>query len=247
MKKLLGLAVLVLLTIASCTKDAEPGTVTLNFNHEVSSQSLFLDSMMYTSSAGHTFSIVNLNYYVSNFSLHNTDGKSHDTKTVHYRDASDDATTSLILDKVPVGTYNKISFIYGLDAATNVNDGLDNTVTNQNMEWPIPGDQGYHYMKYEGRYDSLAMGIIKSYNLHTGGTMGNQNFVEITVDLPSNIEIDNSSWNVNMVMDLNEWLQNPAIYDFAQFGQLIMMNQNAQEVLKGNGVNVYTCESVTKK
>ena len=247
MKKLFGLAVLAILTVMSCNKDPEPGTIVLNFEHEVASQSLELDNMVYTSLAGHPFSVSRLKYYVSNFSFHNTDGTIYNTDVVHYREEGVDETKSLTLKDVPAGTYNKVSFIYGLDAATNVDGGLENTVTNQNMEWPIPGDQGYHYMKFEGRYDLLGTGEIKNFNLHTGGTMGNQNFVEITVSLPSNIEIDNNSWDVDMMMDLNEWLQNPNTYDFDQYGQAIMMNQAAQEVLKANGVNVFDVDNVKQR
>lgn len=247
MKKLLSLAILVTLTIMSCTEDPEPGTINLNFDHKVASQVLELDNMIYTSLAGHPFSVSRLKYYVSNITFHNTDGTTYDTGLTHYREEGVDDTKTLSLTKVPAGTYDKISFTYGLDAATNVNDGLENTLTNQGMEWPIPGDQGYHYMKFEGRYDSLATGVIKNFNLHTGAAQNNQYFIEMTLDFPSNVEIDNSSWDINLMMDLNQWLENPNTWDFAFFGQAIMMNTTAQEVLNENGANVFNVDAVTKK
>ena len=89
--------------------------------------------------------------------------------------------------------------------------------------------------------------FFKNFNLHTGATQGNQNFVEITVSLPSEITIDGNTWEVDMVMDMMEWLQNPNDYDFAEFGQAIMMNQNAQELLKANGADVWSADKVSQK
>jgi hypothetical protein len=247
MKKIIGLAVFAVLLMTACKEDPSPGTITLNFDHEISSQALELNNMVYISPAGHPFEVARLKYYVSNISFHNTDGTSYDTEVIHYREVGVEDTKALVLEKVPDGTYNKISFVFGLDEATNVDDGLENTLINQNMIWPIPGDFGYHYMKFEGRYDSLATGVIKNFNLHTGATQGNQNFVEITVSLPAEVTIDGNSWEVDMMMDMMEWLQNPNVYDFAEFGQAIMMNQNAQEVLKANGADVWSADKVSQK
>ncbi len=247
MKKIIGLAVLAVLLMTACKEDPDPGTIVFNFEHKIGDQALELDNMIYISPAGHPFEVARLKYYVSNFSLHNTDGTSYDTEVIHYREVGVDDTKTLTMEKIPDGTYNKISFVYGLDEDTNVDGGLENTLTNQNMIWPIPGDFGYHYMKFEGRYDSLATGVIKNFNLHTGATQQNQNFVEITVTLPSNITIDGNSWEVDRMMDMEEWLQNPTVYDFAEFGQAIMMNQVAQEVLKANGVDVWSADKVVQK
>ncbi len=247
MKKLLGLSVLVILLMTACKEDPEPGAIVFNIEHEIDGQALEFDNMIYMSPAGHPFEVKRLKYYISNISLHNRDGASYDTDIIHYCEEGIEDTKTFTLDKIPAGTYNKISFIYGLDEDTNVDGGLENTLTNQNMIWPIPGDQGYHYMKFEGRYDSLSTGVILNFNLHTGATQNNQNYVEISVDLPSEITIDNNTWGVDLVMDMMEWLQNPQVYDFAEFGQAIMMNQNAQEVLKANGTDVWSVDRVARQ
>ena len=85
------------------------------------------------------------------------------------------------MGEIPAGDYNRISFTFGLNETVNVDGGLPNTQENVNMEWPIPGDQGYHYMKFEGRYQVNGMGDQKNFNLHTGATGGNQNFIEVSV------------------------------------------------------------------
>ena len=242
------LFLMAVLSLWSCSGDDNPvaGEVSLVFGHKVAGEALEFEDMKYLSPAGHKYSVVRLKYFTSDFKLHAKDGTTVAIDKVHYRDAKDDATATLSLGEIPAGEYNKISFIYGLDAATNVDGGLPNTQTNINMEWPIPGDQGYHYMKFEGKYDSLGMGVIKNFNLHTGGTMGNQNFVEISLPLTP-FTVDGNSWNINLEMDLNEWLQNPNVWDFEEFGPMIMMNQDAQEILKANGATVFSVASVEKK
>jgi len=252
MKKLLGLSVLVILLMTACDDEEpvvpEPGDIKLTLLHSVDDQNLQIgEERIYMSPVGHPFSVSRLKYYVSNFSFHKNDGSKYDTDIVHYREEGIEDTKSFILEKVPSGEYDKISFIYGLDEATNVDGGLENTLTNQNMIWPIPGDQGYHYMKFEGRYDSLSTGVILNFNLHTGATQNNQNYVEITLDLPNKVIIDNNTWEIDLVMDMMEWLQNPTDYDFAEFGQAIMMNQNAQEVLKANGTDVWSVDRVAQQ
>ncbi|MDH3650830.1 MAG: hypothetical protein OEQ53_14185, partial [Saprospiraceae bacterium] len=190
-------------------------------------------------------SVHRLKYYISNLRLVKEDGTFFDPAVVHYCDISEEETNRFQLDNVPAGTYRGISFTYGLDESLNVDDGLPRTQTNINMEWPIPGDQGYHYMKFEGKYDSLGTGVIKNFNLHTGATMGNQNYIDFNFDIPA-ISIDGNQWSIDLVMDLNEWLQNPHTWDFATYGPMIMMKQDAQEVLKANGKTVFTVASVVK-
>jgi hypothetical protein len=235
----------ILLTVGCKKDEAGFGTITLNFDHNVGGQNLELEQLKYNSLAGHVYSVVNLRYYVSNFVLRKSDGGILNVDEIHYRDIHDPATRSLVLRNIPDGDYTSLTFVFGLDEDTNVDGGLENTVENINMEWPIPGDQGYHYMKLEGRYDSFGTGVIKNYNLHTGATGGNQNYVEVTLPL-SVVAMESNSWNVIVMMDINEWLQNPQTYDFDEFGPNIMMNQAAQVILKANGATVFSISSVTK-
>jgi hypothetical protein len=168
-----------------------------------------------------------------------------DLTDVIYRDARDPASGILSVKDIPNGKYTNLEFIFGLDEVMNVNGGLENTLQNINMEWPIPGDQGYHYMKLEGKYDVYHTGTINSFNLHLGATGGNQNFFHVTLPI-SSLAIDSDNWKITLIMDVNEWLRNPNTYDFEVFGPAIMMNQTAQEQLKANGETVFSIQSVQR-
>ncbi len=243
--KILTLAI-ILLAAFSCNKDddAGTGTIALQLDYTVKGETVDIEQIKYSCEAGHTFSVVNLKYYLSEIVLHEKDGTTFTNSKVHLRDIHDPSTEQYLMEEVPDGDYTDISFIFGLDETTNVDGGLENTLENINMEWPIPGDQGYHYMKFEGRYDSLNTGVIRSFNVHTGATMGNQNYFEVTLPF-AETGVRSNSWTINLSMDLNEWLQNPNTFDFV--GQeMIMMNQAAQEILKANGATVFSITSVTK-
>jgi hypothetical protein len=57
-----------------------------------------------------------------------------------------------------------------------------------------------------------------------------------------NMDIDQNDFSLDLVMDMNEWLQNPEIYDFEDFGHGIMGNQEAQQILKENGPSVFSVQ-----
>ena len=41
-------------------------------------------------------------------------------------------------------------------------------------------------------------------------------------------------------MDINQWFTNPHTFDWEVFGGSIMQNQEAQELLRDNGVSVFS-------
>lgn len=235
------------LFISSCKKDESKPAFQLSFEHEVAGQDLVMFTQWYDCAAGHKFQVHRLKYYLSGFNFQKADGNEFQTGLVQYIDLEDPSTLTMLLQEVPQGEYTGMSFIIGLDAFTNVTGGLPNTTTNINMEWPLPGDQGYHYMKLEGRYDSLGMGVIKNFNLHTGATGGNQNYVLVQLQFGNSVNVTGGTWNIHLMMDLNEWLQNPNVYDFETFGPMIMANQDAQQLLKENGADVFTVKAIEKE
>jgi hypothetical protein len=240
----LAFFLIVFLSFISCDKDPGYGTFTFQLNHTVEGEPVEIEQLKYSNEAGHTYSVVNLKYYLSNIVLHEKDGDRFSYDKVHLRDIHDPSTKEILIVDIPDGTFTSLSFTFGLDETINVDGGLDNTVENINMEWPIPGDQGYHYMKFEGRYDSLNTGVIRSFNVHTGATMGNQNYINVTIPFPETL-LESNSWMIDLNMDLSEWLHNPNVFDFVN-NERIMMKQSAQVLLKANGATVFSIKSVNE-
>jgi hypothetical protein len=240
------LAIASLFASTGCTDDVASGTLQLKLEETIGTEALTFDQMIYDAQAGHTYSAITLKYYLSRLQLKTKDGAVLDLADVIYRDVRDPETQAISFGEIPNGEYTSLEFVFGLDEVMNVDGGLENTIENINMEWPIPGDQGYHYMKFEGKYDVYNGGEIHAFNLHLGATGGNQNFFRVSLQLPP-LAMNGNNWQIQLGMDLNEWIQNPRVYDFEEYGQAIMMNQTAQEHLRGNGLTVYSIMSVDKQ
>jgi len=233
------------LTWTGCKSEVVSGTLELKLEETVGAEDLTFDNLAYESGAGHTYSVITLKYYLSRMQIRSKVGALLDLTDVIYCDARDPDSGVLSVTDIPNGEYTSLEFIFGLDDAMNVDGGLENTLHNINMEWPIPGDQGYHYMKYEGKYYVYHSDTIRSFNLHLGPTGGNQNFFHVTLPI-SSLAINGDNWRITLIMDVNEWLQNPNTYDFEVHGPAIMMNQTAQELLKENGETVFSVTSVQR-
>ncbi len=247
---------LILLSLYSCHKDPQKGHLIVHMTQKVGDKALELNKMVYQSPAGHPYQVSKLKYILTEFELADKDGNTVKYEGGHLTDLTD--STSMAIDfEVPPGEYTQFSFTYGLSKANNVKSYLPNTQAYQNMYWPktlgdtsVPSaqrDPGFHYMQYEGRYDSLGSGVIKVFNLHTGPTYGADNSFVVHLPFSQNVTIDNNTWEVNLVMDLQEWLQNPNLFDYETFGPAIMPQQAAQDLLKANGQTVYSLDQLSEK
>ncbi len=244
MKKLiLLLIVLTTLLMVSCKKGIETSTsgkVHFSFNHKVGSQVLEFNNLKYINPLGHKFEIRSLKYLISNITFSKSDGSREIFRKPIYLDAQDSSTLTLNDIEIPFGNYKSISFTFGINESQNIS-GYLNTVKEVSMAWP-DGSQGggYHYMKLEGKYDSLGIETAnKSYNIHTGPTMGNHNSFDVLFD-NSAFTISDKGLTFQIIMDINEWFTNPENYDFSEYGHMIMMNLNAQNKLRKNGTSVFS-------
>ncbi len=243
MKKLaLSLVALATLVTISCKKDeesAKSGKVNLSFDHKVGSEQLEFDTLKYINAVGHEYEVTKLVYFLSNITFNKSNGTAEIVKGPIYIDAED--PTKLEYNgtiELPVGTYSSIGVTFGIDSNMNVTDTLT-TVEEVAMAWPEPMGGGYHYMKLEGTYDSLGLGVIKNYKTHTGPTMGKPYYFDVTFD-NSAFTINEDGMDLTITMDVNEWYTDPTVYDFATYGPAIMGNMDAQMVLKGNGQSVFS-------
>lgn len=242
MKKILGIFVLVLV-LTSCKKDPKPGSVSLQINHNVAGSVFVLDQKNYTSPVGHDYEITKLWYYISEVSFIGDDGSKTAQKGGHLIKAEDVNTFKFELNNLEPGKYNKVQFQFGISKANNKEAYLESTLDNQNMEWPAQmepaSEKGdYHYMKFEGRYDSLNTGVINPFIFHAGPTNGADNSFTVTLPIEQ-FELNDNSFTLNIDADLQEWLQNPTTYDFKDY-KMVMMNQNTQSIYKANGLTVFT-------
>ena len=217
--------------------DIQEQSFTVTFNHHVDGQSLSNDSMMYLNDAGNLYSVIRLMYFVSDFRLHKSDGTSVLIDEEHYVDAFNANTFSFTASSKVVGSFTGVSFVFGLDTNKNVDGRYPNAPEN-NMEWPAAMGEGYHYMKLEGKFLDTA-GMVMNYNTHTGATMGVAHHVNVVLP-DTDFSVGDNAVTLDLNMNINNWYVNPNLYDFNDYGMMIMGNQDAQYAIEGNGHNVFT-------
>ena len=238
MKKLV--LVLVLVSLFSCKKDAtdsvDPTPTTSNvkvqITYNVDGEAVLFDTVRYTTPSGLPFSVVTVNYFLSNIYLIKSDSSNVKLADYFYGDGRD-ITSSLDVSSIAVGNYIGIKFNIGVDSAHNVVDGLPATVDYNNMIWPEALGGGYHFLKFEGYFTDA--GSNYGYAMHLGK---NPNLVPVV--LYHSISVSGTTSVINLKMNLNEWLKNPSIYDFNTDGNYSMMNDAAMQKLSENGTDVFS-------
>lgn len=148
-----------LLIFNSCSKDtptsATTGTLTLEFEPMANGTAFSLNKAYVNSTNSESLSFSLFQYYVSNIVLTKTDGTKY---TVPQKESyfliKHDGTDNpeITLTNVPVGDYNSVSFMVGVDSTANLSDpstlpsALD---VAKGMHWSW--SQGYIFLKSEGK------------------------------------------------------------------------------------------------
>jgi hypothetical protein len=207
--------------------------VQIRFN--VDGDSLRLDTVMYTNAAGNHYSVGHLEFYLSDFHFYSSvKGIETVVDTVFYVNARKPETLTRLLLNVAPAPYDSCSFVIGVDSVHNIFGTLPSLSENINMEWPLSMGGGYHHMKMEGYFESG--GSTVGYAMHLG-----TNGIQVHASNHFIIDVWPESGKGNMVLDMNinEWYQNPMIYDFNIDGNHSMGNMPAMMKLSANGADVF--------
>jgi len=219
-----------------CSKEEESlpaSSIVFNLEYTVDSQPLLFDTLRYVNDAGNPYSVLRLEYFLTDIRLVRSEGGEERIYVFQYVNAGDPATNRFTIGNIPDGNYSGIRFNIGVDTAHNIPGGLPNNVPNNNMEWPVLMGGGYHFMKFEGYF--TAQDTLYGFAMHLGR---NENLVK--VELLSPLSFNHQENQVTLVMNLNEWFRNPAVYDFNTDGNYSMSDSLAMNKLMQNGSDVFT-------
>lgn len=236
---------LLALMFTACKKEenneeAEKFQPKFEIEHKIGSEELKTDSTWYAHPAGHQYRVTKLEYFISDVVLIGSNGVEYViTDAPHLVDIENQATYSFTTDlEVDEFTVTGVRLTFGIDSVDNTSNSLT-SIEEQEMAWPAMMGGGYHYMKFEGVYDSLETSTLKNFKTHTGPTGGRSN--EIDIEVSGNWTITSSS-TIVFSLDFNEFYQNPEGYNFDTYGMAIMGNQTAQTKLKMNGSDILSVE-----
>jgi hypothetical protein len=253
MKKLFFTLIISIFLIGCGGKD-KTGKFDLQFTHRVDGKNLGLDKLIYANAAGNPYQVNEVKYFISKLYLLKTNNewvKITQNEGVHYVDLAYPNTLTWNLADIIEGDYMGISFIFGLDETDNQSNRFVDS-PEKDFFWPLPLGGGYHYLQINGKWKDRD-GNLKNMNFHAGiGQLYKQNVMDIDsiyafihnyfrVDLPINFSVEkNKTTKLNLSMNIDKWFSTPIVYDHNYFGSGIMQNQQAQEVIRQNGKNVFT-------
>jgi hypothetical protein len=238
------------------------GRIAVKFHHLVNGSPLVTDDMRYTNKAGNDYEVSEIQWFVSDLTLHSKGGSSillDPENFAHYVD-TDIQDTHLwdIEQEVPVDHYESISITFGIKGEKNQPYMYTDSPESE-MIWPINlgGDKGgYHYMKLNGFWKN-DVGERNPFNFHLGvGQERNaagaitgfiQNWFEVVIPIPDLVIRKEEKMVINLAMNVDQWFDDPNIYDHNHHGAKIMQNQEAMRMGTENGKSgVFTVNSIEK-
>lgn len=249
--------------ITGCSDNFDPkpfhdpsGSLVFSIHHNVNGGPLRRNEWIYTNAAGNNYMITGLKYFISDITLYRNDGKTKmidESKDIFYVDEDIPATKQLkFSDNIPAGNYDSISFVFGLTEEKNKSYRFVNP-PEVIMGWPEVLGGGYHYMMLDGKWKTpdnevlpfnFHMGIGQLYKGSGYNTDSIYAFVQnwFRVSLPgSDFEIpDDQTVLFQLTMNIENWFQDPYIYDHNHWGGAIMQNQPAMQMIKENGWDVFS-------
>jgi hypothetical protein len=249
----------------SCTKKVEYGYVRLSFEHHWDNSPIIIDdkdvtNFPYTNAAGNQLRFTNLEYFISDLRFSGLDEPFKHPQNIRYINNDSAHRIILLTYQIPVGSYNKIHFMFGLKPVDNKSNSLPNY---QNMSWPDNMGGGYHYMKIDGFFIDRE-GKREGFGLHLGSWYGitryehvwgvdgtglpiivdstpvrerfNHNFA-VEVNREFKVEAHKITTVDPIIMDVKQWMQEPNILDFNVIGDKndVMSNRETLEKLMLNG------------
>jgi len=236
------------------------GKVVFLINHQVNGQPLKENELIYTNASGNDYLITEVKYFISDITFYHNDGSKKvigDWKDIFYVDENIQETKTIqFFDKIPAGTYDSITFIFGISQEKNKSFMFVDP-PEINMCWPEVLGGGYHYLMINGKWKDIS-GVNMPFNFHLGiGQLYHGNtynvdsiyaFVQnyFTVSMPGSAFTiaDKDTATFQLTMNIENWFKNPHIFDFNQWGGAIMQNQQAMLIAKENGWDVFSIKQL---
>lgn len=249
--------------LLSCNDKPDPGDpvpstgkIAFQFVHVFENEAVRFDTMMYVNEAGNQMLFTEIQYFISDVTLHYASGTNYlidEWKDIHYIDSDIPSTqTWSVYDDIPTGIIDSITFTFGINEEKNQSFLFVNPPESL-MFWPDILGGGYHYLKLNGKWiDDLQR--VSPFNFHLGigqiyDNQGNitgfiQNYFKVKVAFPfyssALISINpGHTTTLALVMEIENWFRNPNTWDFNTWGGDIMQNQAAMHPACQNGMDVF--------
>jgi hypothetical protein len=243
-KRVFFLSMGILLVLLSCKKDAgiatfqgtltdtsgAPHRLVIRFKPFANAIPVKPNDEFYPGVHHDKFTVTKFKYYVSNIRIKRDDGSVFiESESYHLiRHVDSLVTDSIVILNLPVGNYNNIEFLLGVDSLHNVSGAKSGDLDPINeMFWDW--NQGYIFYKLEGDFLSDSVPDIAQFAIHIGGFEGPYSCLQtINVQVnPPVVAKRNGRTELVLKTDVSEIFKSPKIigiddyYYNLQFGPKI--------------------------
>lgn len=242
---------LLVVCFAACKTNDDPienTSVSIDFSHRFNQQvvtSNNFNALQYTNGFGTTLSLTRLRYLISEISFTNQQGIKTLVKDYQLIDVGEN--TGMLIDGITLaeGTY-LLNMRFGFSETANTSSIYpDLNAASWNVPQMLGG--GYHYMQMEGRF--LDLNNQESiYAYHTISAVQNPGPDNIREDTSialtlGEVNITQDAIQINITMDIDQWFENPNLWDLNLLNGMLMGNYTAQKLMQENGQTVFSLQT----
>jgi hypothetical protein len=220
------------------------GKVKITFNNKAGGSDLVLNTSNYTNANGDQFTVSKFKYFISNIILKKSDGSTFAPKECyHLIDNKKGNTYTLTLDSVPLGSYNGMDFLLGVDSARNTSGaqlGALDPSTGMFWSW----NQGYIFLMMEGNSPN-STAFDNALVFHIGGFTQPYNCIrKVSPSFSSKdlIITESKTSSMQIKTDLLKLFETPNLIKFAQISE--GMDGPIGVTLANNGVNMFSITAI---
>ena len=214
----LGLAIF----FGACEPDDKPeqtyGKIVINVINQVDGEDLNLDEIKYTNSAGNTFGVTRLQYYLSNFQFSSKEcedfipDNSYHLISLANDPNLGDPNNDFLFEKtsfeynIPTGCYNDFGFSIGVDPDRNANGPYTGDLDfSYSMNWSWSGD--YVFFKNEGKFIN-ENNVEQNFIFHIGNETLYQTLSPFEFETPIDV-LEGETVTIDIYANLNEFFTTP--------------------------------------
>lgn len=245
----LFLCCFIIFAFTACQKtidfNHQTGTVKITFKNTVKGYSIQLNTGVYTNGFGEQYNISKFKYYISHISISNT-AASAVNSDYYLVDESIDSSKSLSF-YMPVGSYNTVSFMLGVDSIRNVSGAQTGALDPLNdMFWTW--NSGYIMAKMEGTSPQSTI-VNNKVEYHIGGFSGANNVlknINLVIPVSSINPVTISDGKISEIFinaDFDKWWQGSYDLKIASIPSVTMPGTLAKSI-SDNYANMFSITDV---
>jgi hypothetical protein len=202
------LQVLFLVPVVSFCQSKGDGKITIAIQPVFNNRPLVLEDENYVNTYGDTLTISTFKFYLTQIELKGTNGKQFKCGNCAHLFNTEETSSALYSINAPENEYSQISFILGVDSATNTTGAHGGALDPaKGMYWAW--NTGYIMAKLEGNSKACKT-LHNAFEYHVGGYMPPHNTARtVTLTLPHPVAIKkDGNVTIKLKADAAAWFEN---------------------------------------